>query len=46
MSANTFSPVIRKEATRLNSICPYFTMFPLDFPLDILKSFLKKVIVL
>jgi hypothetical protein len=23
--------------TALNGICPYFTMFPLDFPLDILK---------
>ncbi|GAB4355060.1 MAG: DNA methyltransferase [Gammaproteobacteria bacterium] len=23
--------------TVLNGICPYFTMFPLDFPLDILK---------
>lgn len=23
--------------TALNSICPYFTMFPLDFPLNILK---------
>ena len=23
--------------TSLNGICPYFTMFPLDFPLNILK---------
>jgi hypothetical protein len=26
---------------RLNAICPYFTMFPLDFPLGILKSHAK-----
>ena len=26
------------EAVRLNAICPYFTMFPLDFPLGILRS--------
>src|SRR5262245_10961948 len=25
--------------TALNGICPYFTMFPLQFPLDILKPF-------
>lgn len=25
------------EATVLNRICPYFTMFPLDFLLNILK---------
>jgi hypothetical protein len=25
-------------ATALNAICPYFTMFPLDFPLRILKG--------
>lgn len=24
--------------TALNGICPYFTMFPLDFPLDILRK--------
>lgn len=24
--------------SRLNAICPYFTMFPLDFPLSILRS--------
>ena len=27
------------EGTRLNAICPYFTMFPLAFPLDILRNF-------
>jgi len=27
-----------REKKRLNAICPYFTMFPLDFPLDILKK--------
>lgn len=26
-----------QEITALNGICPYFTMFPLDFPLNILK---------
>lgn len=28
-----------KERTALNGICPYFTMFPLDFPLSILKQY-------
>ena len=27
-----------KGRTRLNGICPYFTMFPLDFPYSILKE--------
>ncbi|TWB03492.1 DNA methyltransferase [Gluconacetobacter diazotrophicus] len=27
-----------KEQTNLNAICPYFTMFPLDFPHRILKG--------
>lgn len=27
------------ETTNLNAICPYFTMFPLDFPLGILESY-------
>ncbi len=26
-----------KNDTRLNGICPYFTMFPLDFPLRVLR---------
>jgi hypothetical protein len=26
---------------RLNAICPYFTMFPLSFPLDILKTYAR-----
>jgi hypothetical protein len=26
------------DKTTLNAICPYFTMFPLDFPLNILES--------
>ena len=29
-------------ATRLNAICPYFTMFPLSFPLGILSRHAKK----
>lgn len=32
------SKVITAETVRLNAICPYFTMFPLDFPLGILKA--------
>ncbi len=28
---------LRQEHVALNGICPYFTMFPLDFPLNILK---------
>ena len=35
------SQVIETEAMRLNAICPYFTMFPLDFPLGILKVHAK-----
>lgn len=27
-----------KENTALNGICPYFTMFPLDFPLSVLEG--------
>ncbi len=27
----------RPSDTALNGICPYFTMFPLDFPLDVLQ---------
>lgn len=26
------------KAARLNAICPYYTMFPLDFPLDVLAE--------
>ena len=29
--------MVTAECARLNAICPYFTMFPLDFPLGILK---------
>lgn len=29
--------MLRPENVALNGICPYFTMFPLDFPLSILK---------
>ena len=28
-----------KEQTALNGICPYFTMFPLDFPLGVLSRY-------
>lgn len=30
--------MITPDAVRLNAICPYFTMFPLDFPFGILKT--------
>jgi DNA methylase len=29
--------VRNRSATDLNGICPYFTMFPLDFPLDVIR---------
>ncbi|MFN3627980.1 MAG: DNA methyltransferase [Parvibaculum sp.] len=35
---STASQMITAETVRLNAICPYFTMFPLDFPLGILKA--------
>ena len=28
-----------RNRTKLNGICPYFTMFPLDFPYEILNEF-------
>lgn len=33
---------LRQEHVALNGICPYFTMFPLDFPLNILKRRAKE----
>lgn len=30
------------QAVALNAVCPYFTMFPLDFPMRILRSQAKK----
>lgn len=35
------SNIISTETMRLNAICPYFTMFPLVFPLDVLKAHAK-----
>ena len=35
---STASEVVMAEAIRLNAICPYFTTFPLDFPLGILTT--------
>lgn len=32
------SPSVRQSNTGLNAICPYFTMFPLEFPLGILEA--------
>jgi DNA modification methylase len=34
--------VFQLSETALNGICPYFTMFPLDFPLNILKRRARK----
>ena len=34
--------VEEKEQTELNAICPYFTMFPLDYPYKILSKYGKK----
>jgi len=31
-----------KKDYALNAVCPYFTMFPLDFPLSILKKYATK----
>src|SRR5688572_12086939 len=31
-----------KPSLSLNAVCPYFTMFPLDFPLAVLKRFRRK----
>src|SRR5688572_11530042 len=33
-------------ALRLNAICPYFTMFPLKFPFNVLKSAIESDIIL
>lgn len=30
---------VNEQVTKLNGICPYFTMFPLDFPYGILSEF-------
>jgi hypothetical protein len=39
MSGQERDPIIETGSThRLNAICPYFTMFPLDFPLGVLKA--------
>ena len=34
----TGTATITAEAMRLNAVCPYFTMFPLDFPLGVLEG--------
>jgi DNA modification methylase len=33
---------MKKKGTALNCICPYFTMFPLDFPLSILQRYASR----
>jgi hypothetical protein len=35
------SQVVPAETARLNAICPYFTMFPLEFPLGVLRAHAK-----
>lgn len=35
---NPPAQAVSKETMRLNAICPYFTMFPLNFPLSVLKT--------
>jgi DNA modification methylase len=32
----------QENSYALNAICPYFTMFPLDFPLSILRKYASK----
>jgi len=32
----------REPSTALNAVCPYYTMFPLDFPLSVMKHFSKQ----
>lgn len=34
--------MVNQEAYLLNGICPYFTMFPLNFPLSILKKYASR----
>jgi len=34
--------ILPKEIVALNGICPYFTMFPLDFPYGILNKYASK----
>ena len=34
----TATATLTADARRLNAICPYFTMFPLDFPLGVLEG--------
>lgn len=36
MNSTSERPARFKRESRLNAICPYFTMFPLDFPLRVL----------
>jgi len=35
--------VIRLMSFNLNAICPYFTMFPLDFPMSVLETYCNKI---
>ena len=40
------SPALSEDTLRLNAICPYYTMFPLDFPMRQLAEFPKATRVL
>jgi hypothetical protein len=33
-----------REQTALNAICPYYTMYPLDFPLGVIKRLARKAV--
>lgn len=35
--------MIRLMSFNLNAICPYFTMFPLDFPMSVLETYCNKI---
>jgi len=46
MASSNRKRVLRKKAVEpsaaLNAVCPYYTMFPLEFPLSVLKRFHTK----
>ncbi|WP_431987786.1 DNA methyltransferase [Streptomyces parvulus] len=46
VNAATHSPGWSEDALRLNAVCPYYTMFPLDFPLQQLAAHPKTTRVL
>lgn len=46
LSAAVHSPSWPEDVLRLNAVCPYYTMFPLDFPLQQLAAYPKATRVL